>query len=58
MARWMSRLLLGDLNQVAAGVFEDGGGDWAHLHRRLREGDAGGFQPFVFGLDVVDAERG
>ena len=45
-----------DLDQVPAGVIEDGHHDGADVGGRLGELDAGGAQPHVLGVDVVDGE--
>ena len=44
---------LHQVDQVAAGVFEDDADDWAHVGRLAAESDAGGLQPLVFVLDVA-----
>jgi len=49
--------LLGDLDEVSAGVVEHGGGDWPHGRGLLREADAKAAQSLVLMLDVLDAER-
>ena len=49
--------LRGDLDEVAAGVVEDGGRHRTHRRRRLRELDAEGAEPLELGLDVVHGER-
>ena len=46
----------GDLDEVAAGVVEDGRRHRAHRGRRLRERHAQAAQPLVLGVDVVDGE--
>ena len=45
-----------DLDQVPAGVIEDGRHNGAEVGGRLGELDAGGEQPLVLGMDVVDGE--
>lgn len=48
---------LGDLDQVAAAVVEDGRRDRAHGEGLLGELDTKVTQAFELGLDVVDSER-
>ena len=45
-----------DLDQVPAGVIKDGRHDGAKVGGRLGEFDAGGAQPRVLGVGVVDGE--
>jgi glucuronokinase len=51
-------LVLGELDEVAAGVVEHGDDDGSHLGRRLRELDPELGQSVVFRLQVVDGELG
>ena len=51
-------LLLADLDQVAAGVVEDGHDDRSEIRRRLDEADTGCGEPRVLGLDVLDVKAG
>jgi hypothetical protein len=46
----------GDLDEVAAGVVEDCGGDPARLQRFLSEDHPEPFESFVLGCHVVDCE--
>ena len=45
-----------DLDQVPASVIKDGRHNGAEVGRRLGEFDAGGAQPRVLGMDIVDGE--
>src|SRR5918994_5907901 len=47
-----------DLDEVAAGVVEDGGRDALQLERLLREADAETAKSLGLGMDVVDGEGG
>ena len=47
-----------DLDQVAAGVIKDGHHNGAEVGGRLGELDAGGTQPLVLSMDVVDSAGG
>lgn len=54
--RFLFGLHLRQLNEVAAGVVEDGYADRAGVDRFAAEGDPERAQPFIFGVDVVDLE--
>jgi hypothetical protein len=56
-APWRARsVLLCDLDEIAAGVVENGRGHRPHRYGRLREMHAQGGEAVEFGLRVVDAE--
>ena len=58
-ARAPASLALGeDLNEVAAGVVEDGCGDRAHGGRRLGEAHAEAGEALVLGVDVAPESSG
>src|SRR5581483_7682273 len=48
----------GHLDEIAAGVVEHGGRDWAHLGRLLGEANAESLEPFELGPYVLDREGG
>lgn len=48
----------GDVDEVAAGVVQDGVRERPHLGRRLQECDALRGEPIELGLHIVDGERG
>jgi hypothetical protein len=46
------------VDEVAASVFEENGDDGANVFWFAAEPDAEGFEAVVFGVDVIDGERG
>jgi len=47
---------LGEVDEVAASVFEENGDNWAYVFWFAAEGDAEGFEAVVLGMDVVSDE--